>query len=185
MRKFLIIALILIMIPAAIFAKGAASFGVGATASTGATINGVIENKIDDLKFEDFCYGGYVNVKVFLFSVNGTLFPKFEKDITYFAGDLSANFAIDIIALRLQAGISVNYYGSTDFQNWEFSFEVEDIKDAPLSLRAEVDLMLGQLNVGIWGILPTTATLNTIKDILKVEDRWKDATLGISLGVCF
>ena len=185
MKKFLIIALILIMIPAAIFAKGF-SFGLGATASTGATINGVIENKIDDLKFENFVYGGYANVKLFFVSANATLFPKFDnKDAVYFAGDLSANFAIDLVVFRVQAGLSINYFGATDFSDWTFSFETENIKDAPVSLRGEVDLMLGELSVGVWGLLPTTATLNTLTDIFEVKDRWKDATLGLSLGVCF
>lgn len=183
MKKFLIIALVLVMIPAAIFAKGF-SFGIGATASTGATINGVIENKIDDLKPENFCYGAYANVKFLLFSANATLFPKFGE-VTDFAGDLSVNFAIDIVVLRLQAGLAVNYFGSTDFKNWKFSFAADDIKDAPLSIRGEIDLMIGELNVGVWGLLPTTATLRTITDIFEVKDKWKDATLGLSLGVCF
>lgn len=185
MRKILIIALVLIMIPAALFAKNF-SFGIGATASTGATISGVIENELDVIKPENFVYGAYANVKLLIFSANATLFPVFEENMTYFAGDLSAGLALDIAVLRVQAGISVNYVGSTNFSDSvEFAFETEDIKDAPLNVRAEVDVLLGNLNVGVWGILPTTATLNTLDKILEVEDRWQDASIGVCIGVCF
>lgn len=184
MKKFLIIALILIMIPAAIFAKGAFSVGFGATATTGSTINSVIEEKTIDTG--SFNYGAYANVKVLVFSASATLFPKFtEGQPIEFTGDLAAGLAIDITVLRVQAGLSLNYYGLTDFEDWEFYFENENIMDAYLNVRAEVDIMLGDLNIGVWGILPTTATLNTINDILEVKDRWQDASIGISLGVCF
>ena len=186
MKKILIIALVLIMIPTMMFAKGF-SVGIGAAASTGMTINGVIENKLDNLKFENFVYGGYANIKLFLFSVNGTMFPKFDgSGIVRFAGDLSANLAVDIAVLRVQAGLSINYFGfAKDFKDWKFFFEADNIKDVPLSVRAEIGLLLGDLNVGVWGLLPTGVTLNTINDIFNAKDKWKDASLGISLGVCF
>lgn len=185
MKKFLIIVLVLIMIPAAIFAKGVLSVGLGATASTGSTISNVIENRTVDTK--SFNYGAYANVKLLLFSVNATMFPKFNDDKTMdFAGDLAANFAVDIAFLRVQAGLSVNYFGSANqFKDWKFQFEAEDIKDAPLNVRAEIDLMLGDLNIGVWGLLPTPATLVTLEKILDVKDKWQDASIGICLGVCF
>ena len=172
------------MIPAVIFAKGF-SFGLGATASTGSTISNVIENKSVDTK--SFNYGAYANVKLLFFSVNATMFPKFNEDKTMeFAGDLAGNIAIDLTILRVQAGLSVNYFGSANqFKDWKFQFEAEDLKDAPLNVRAEVDLMLGDLNIGVWGLLPTEATLMTLDKIIEVEDKWKDASVGICLGVCF
>ena len=187
MKKILMIALVLLMIvPTAIFAKGF-SFGVGATATTGATINGVMENGISNIDPKTFGYGAYANVKLAFVSVNATAFPTFAKDEpTTFFGDISANLAFDVAILRIQAGLSVNYYGKTDFKSmFEAHFENEDIKDAPLNVRAEVDLLLGDLNVGVWGILPTTATLNTLDKILEVQDRWQDASLGLSVGFCF
>ena len=185
MKKFLVILLVLAIIPAAIFAKGF-SAGIGATATTGSTIASVMEEQIQAIDTENFNYGAYANIKALVFSVNATLFPKFvEGQPIEFTGDLAAGLAVDISILRVQAGLSINYYGLTDFDEWEFHFENEDIMDAYLNVRAEVDIMLGDLNVGIWGILPTTATLNTLDKILEVQDRWQDASLGISLGVCF
>ena len=186
MKKILVILLVLAIIPAAIFAKGF-SVGVGVTAATGATISSVMETQQVDPQV--FAYGGYANVKLFLFSVNATMFPIFSEGQQYipFTGDLSANLAVDISILRVQAGLSVNYFGSTDFDEWKFQFENENIMDAPLSLRAEVDVILGDLNVGVWGILPTTLTLGTFDKIfdLDVKERWQDASLGLSLGFCF
>ena len=174
------------LIPAALFAKGF-SVGVGATAATGSTISSVLETQQVDVNA--FNYGGYANVKAFLVSVNATMFPIFNEgqQFVYFTGDLSANLAVDISVLRVQAGLSVNYFGSTDFDTWAFQFENENIMDAPLSLRAEVDVILGDLNIGVWGILPTTLTLNTFDKIfdLDVKDRWQDASLGLCLGFCF
>lgn len=186
MKKILVILLILAMIPTAIFAKGF-SVGFGATASTGTTINGVIENKLDNLKFENFSYGGYINIKLFLVSVNGTVFPKIDSsDLIRFAGDLSVNLAVDISVVRVQAGLSANYFGSAEnFRNWDFELEADNIKDIPLNVRAEVGLLLGDFNIGIWGLLPTGVTLNTFNDIFEIKDRWKNASLGIIVGVCF
>ena len=184
MKKFLIIALILVMIPAAIFAKGF-SIGIGATATTGSTIASVRDGQ--EIKFEDFRYGAYANVKLALVSVNATVFPVVVKDEpTTFFGDLSANLAVDVAILRIQAGLSVNFYGMTDFkEKFEVKFENENILDAPLNVRAEVDVLLGDINIGIWGILPTTATLNTLDKILEVQDRWEDAAIGVCAGFCF
>lgn len=187
MKKFLIIALVMVMlIPAALFAKGF-SVGIGATAATGSTIASVMETQQVDAAI--FNYGAYANVKVFLFSVNATLFPIFSEGQQYvpFTGDLSANLAVDISILRAQVGLSVNYFGATDFNEWKAQFENENIMDAPLSLRAEVDIILGDLNIGVWGILPTTLTLNTFDKIfdLDIKDRWQDASLGLCLGFCF
>ena len=186
MKKILVIFLILVMIPMAIFTKGF-SVGFGATASTGSTINGIVENKINDLKFENFSYGGYVNIKLFLVSVNGTVFPKIDSsDLIRFAGDLSVNLAVDISVVRVQAGLSANYFGSVEsFRNWDFELEADNIKDIPLNVRAEVGLLLGDFNIGIWGLLPTGVTLNTFNDIFEIKDRWKNASLGIIVGVCF
>lgn len=184
MKKFLIIALILVMIPAAIFAKGF-SIGIGATATTGSTISSVQGGQ--EIKIEDFRYGAYANVKLALVSVNATVFPAVMKDEpTTFFGDLSANLAVDVAILRIQAGLSVNFYGMTDFkEKFEAKFENENILDAPLNVRAEVDVLLGDVNLGIWGILPTTATLNTLDRILEVKDRWEDAAIGVCAGFCF
>ena len=184
MKKFLIIALILVMIPAVIFAKGF-SVGIGATATTGSTIASVQDGQ--EIKIEDFRYGAYANVKLALVSVNATVFPTIVKDEpTTFFGDLSANLALDISVLRVQAGLSINFYGVTDFkENFDVKFENENILDAPLNVRAEVDVILGDINIGIWGILPTTATLNTLDKILEVQDRWEDAAIGVCAGFCF
>ena len=122
-----------------------------------------------------------------LVSVNATVFPAVVKDepITFF-GDLSAKLAVDVAILRIQAGLSVNFYGMTDFkEKFEAKFENENILDAPLNVRAEVDVLLGDINIGIWGILPTTATLNTLDKILEVQDRWEDAAIGVCAGFCF
>ena len=184
MKKILVILLVLAIIPAAIFAKGF-SVGIGATAATGATISSVLETQQVDP--QAFVYGGYANIKVFLFSVNATMFPVYDGQVVHYSGDLAANLALDVSIVRLQAGVSVNYFGVTDFKDWKFQFENENIMDAPLSLRAEVDIILGDLNVGVWGILPTTLTLGTIDKILDldIQDRWQDASLGLSLGFCF
>lgn len=185
MKKFLIIALVMVMlIPAALFAKGF-SVGIGATAATGSTIASVMETQHVDTAV--FNYGAYANVKVFLVSVNATMFPLFNNELVHYTGDISANFAVDVSVLRVQAGLSVNYFGSTDFDTWAFQFENENIMDAPLSLRAEVDVILGDLNIGVWGILPTTLTFNTFDKIfdLDIKDRWQDASLGLCLGFCF
>lgn len=184
MKKLLVVFLILAIIPVAIFAK-AFSFGAGATATTGSTIASVRDGQ--GIKIEDFRYGAYANVKVALVSVNATVFPTIVKDepVTFF-GDLSANLAVDVSILRLQAGLSVNFYGMTDFkERFETKFENENILDAPLNVRAEVDVLLGDINLGVWGILPTTATLNTLNEILEVQDRWEDAAIGVCAGFCF
>ena len=184
MKKFLIIALILIMIPVVVFAKGF-SIGVGATATTGSTIASVQNGQ--EIKIEDFRYGAYVNVKLALVSVNATVFPTIIKgEPTTFFGDLSANFALDISVLRVQAGLSVNFYGMTDYtEKFEVKFENENILDAPLNARAEIDVIIGDINLGIWGILPTTVTLNTLNKIFEIRDRWEDAAIGVCAGFCF
>ena len=169
MKKILIIFLILAIIPAMIFAKGF-SFGIGATASTGSTIANLVENKTVNIK--DFNYGAYANLKILFFSANATLFPKFDGSETVrFIGDLGANFAIDVFMLRIQAGLSINYFGNeTKFKDWTFQFEADNIKDAPLNIRAEVDLVLDNLNIGIWGLLPTEATLMSLDKIVDVKE---------------
>ena len=183
MKKILIILLILAIIPTVIFAKGF-SFGIGATASTGSTISNIVENKTVDVS--NFNYGAYANVKLFLVSVNATAFPKFDGGYLYFIGDLSANLAVDFSILRVQAGLSMGYFGgATEFKDVELHFYADDIKEVPLSVRAEIDLIFSGLNIGIWGLLPTEATFTSFDKIVEVKDKWKNASVGISLGVCF
>lgn len=184
MKKVLIIALILIMIPAALCAKNF-SFGIGAAATNGYTINSIINQ--ESIDFTSFRYGLYTNLKLTLLSLNATLFPTFiSGEPTTIFGDISANFAIDVSVLRLQAGLSVFYHGLTDLKNqFKFEFEGGEILEAPLSLRAEIDLIFGELNIGAWGVLPTQATLKTLDKIVEIKDFWKDTILGLSLGFCF
>lgn len=182
MKKVLIIALILVIVPTVIFAKSF-SFGTGATATNGYTINSII-NK-ESIDFSSFKYGAYANLKLTILSVNATLFPTFGE-ITTFFGDISANFALDFYVLRAQVGLAVFYHGYTNFKDQvKFEFEGGEILDSLLSLRAEVDLILENFNIGLWGILPTQATLKTLDKIIEVKDVWKDTTLGLSLGLCF
>ena len=141
-------------------------------------------NNFQEFKFDlnDFNFGATADVKFTIADVNATAFVTKVEDVTILNGLLSGNIVLDIFFVRAAVGLGVNYL--YDAENG-FRFVGGDFLNANLSVRAEADVILGNLRVGVYGYVPTLYTLSNITtfkyDEVDLENFWKNAVIGISL----
>ena len=107
-------------------------------------------------------------------------------------GIASANLALDLFFLRIKAGLGYEY--QYDFNNSALSFgnvnglvsEFGQFKDACFDLNAGIDFLIGSLTVGAFATLPSETSIakGNWGDLFQcVKDGWKDAKLGMTVGI--
>ena len=183
--KKILIALLCVLCLAPVFA-GTLEFDLGIVGQYNSTLEEALEssNDFQEFKFDinDFNFGATADVKFTIADVNATAFVTKVEDKAILNGLLSGNVVLDIFFVRVGVGLGVNYLYDVDNG---FRFVGGDFLNANLSVRAEVDVLLGNLRVGLYGYVPTLYTLSNITtfkyDEVDLQNFWKAAVVGLSL----
>jgi len=183
--KKILIALVCVLCFAPVFA-GTFEIDLGIVGQYNSTLEKALEssNDFQEFKFDinDFNFGATSDIKFTIADVNATAFITKVEDLTILNGLLSGNVVLDIFFVRVGVGIGVNYLYDVESG---FRFVGGDFLNANLSLRAEVDALLGGLRVGLYGYVPTLYTLSNITTFqysdVDLENFWKAAVVGIAV----
>ena len=190
MKKVLTILVLAMIIPACLFAGNVIGLTVGATAAyQKASVGEVNKEVLEDIQLEDFKFGADVDVKIFVVDVNakGFIAKNTDKE-TVINGILSANLAFDLSIVRIKAGLGYQYSYNTQTQAINFGRHAnsfEDFENACFDLYTGVDVTLGPIVLGAYATLPTSVSVgesNWADIFTTIEDNWKDAQLGLSVG---
>lgn len=184
MKKLL--AIILCVFCAMSLFAGAFEIDLGIIGQYNNTLKEALESSNDFKDFEldinDFNFGAVVDVKLTIIDANATALVTKVDDMVILNGLLSGNVSFDIFFVRVGVGLGVNYL--YDAKNG-FRFVGGDFLNANLSVRAEVDALLGNLRVGLYGYVPTLYTLSNITSFkysdVDLQNFWKAAVVGVSL----
>ncbi len=190
MKKILTILVLVMIIPACIFAGNVIGLTVGATAAyQKAPVGEVNKDVLDDIQLEDFKFGADVDVKVFVFDVNAKGFIAKDTDkVTILNGIVSANIAVDLSIVRIKAGLGYQYSYNTQTQDIFFGRKAnsfEEFENACFDIYTGVDVILGPVVIGAYATLPTSVSIgesNWADIFTTVEDNWKSAQIGLSCG---
>ena len=181
--KKILIALLCIFCVLPVFALST-EVNLGLVGQQNNTLESTLDLESEQIKvdFNQFNFGAVADAKVAIADVNMTAFCTKVDEINVLNGVLSGNVVLDIVFVRVGLGLGVNYL--FDAENG-FRFVGGDFLNANLSLRAEVDVVLGDLKVGLYGTVPTLYTLSNITSFkysdVDLENFWKAAVVGISV----
>jgi hypothetical protein len=194
MKKVIIAMLIVLMVPACIFAgRGLLDITVGATAETTYKVDDVkkaIEGE-EEFKFsmDNVGIGADAEVKLAFLAVDARgVYAPANKTIS---GIVSGNLALDIFFIRIKAGLGYEY--SYDFDSKEIWYgagngvtnDFKNFKSAAFDACLGVDFLLGNLTIGAHASLPTAVTIeeNNWADLVSsIQENWQFAKLGVSVG---
>lgn len=187
MKKVLTILVLVALIPACLFASNFFGLTVGATAAYQKAVTEGVDVK--SLKMEDFKFGADVDLKVLILDVNAKGFvAKSASDETLLNGIVSANLALDILFVRVKAGLGYQYSYNTVTKDFEFGRNAsafDSFKDAYFDIYTGVDVKLGPVVVGAYATLPTGVSIekNNWADIIStIQENWDSANIGVSVG---
>ena len=192
MKKFAIVLLIAVMIPACIFAgRGLFDLTVGATASTSYDIEKIEEGAWKNISIEDFRFGADAEVKLAIVSVDGKIF--YDQANKGISGLVSANIAADIFFVRVKAGLGYQYTYNFDTKTFYFGNGLDggyatkfaDFKKANFDVNAGVDFLLGPVTVGAYATLPTKTSIENgewLELVKALGEGWKYAKIGLTVG---
>ena len=180
MKKFLLV-LACLLCMGALFANPF-EINLGLVGQCNSTLESTLETQEFEFDFNDFSFGATAEAKLLLGEVNATAFLTKVDDINVLNGVLSGNLVLDLMMVRIGAGLGVNYLFDTENG---FRFVGGDLLDANLSLRAEVDVLVKDLRVGLYATVPTRFTFSNIAtfkyDEAELKDFWKAAVVGIAV----
>ena len=181
--KKILIALLCVFCVLPVFALST-EINLGIVGQQNNTLDSTLDLEAEQIKvdFNQFNFGAVADVKVTIADVNMTAFCTKVDEVNVLNGVLSGNVVLDIFFVRVGVGLGVNYL--FDVENG-FRFVGGDFLNANLSLRAEVDLVLGDLKVGLYGTVPTLYTLSNITSFkysdIDLQNFWKAAVVGIAV----
>lgn len=190
MKKIAIALLIAVIVPCCIFAsRGMFDFTVGVAASSDYKVTEAREI-VDKFSIDKISFGGDVEMKLAFLAIDGKV--MYQPENKTIGGIASANLALDLFFLRIKAGLGYEY--QYDFNNNVLSFgnvngpvsEFGQFKDACFDLNAGVDFLIGSLTVGAFATLPSETSIakGNWGDLFQcVKDGWKDAKLGMTVGI--
>ena len=190
MKKIAIALLIAVIVPCCIFAsRGMFDFTVGVAASSDYKVTEAREI-VDKFSIDKISFGGDVEMKLAFLAIDGKV--MYQPENKTIGGIASANLALDLFFLRIKAGLGYEY--QYDFNNSALSFgnvnglvsEFGQFKDACFDLNAGIDFLIGSLTVGAFATLPSETSIakGNWGDLFQcVKDGWKDAKLGMTVGI--
>lgn len=136
MRKRILILVVLVLLPAAIFAD----LGIGGAAFYKSPVLMGQSVDTDNLKVDQFSFGGDVRFKMTLFQAQALALVSVGEEVSGLDIYLDAGLALDIAIVRLSLGAGPNFI---------YTFGEDDPVKAGLNAKIGADLMLGGLSVGL------------------------------------
>lgn len=143
MRKVLPLAALAILLPLGVFAE--AGFGVAGYYQSPALIGRDVD--ISAVGLDDFVFGGNARFKLAFLQIEGLALATFGADPAI-DGYLDGGLALDLLFLRLSAGAGPSLRYRFDQDRWSTG----------LNLKANADLKLGRLSVGVSYLVALDAT---------------------------
>ena len=138
--KKLLLVLVIAIIPAMAFAQ----FQIGGTALYTGDITAISSGPVSA---GDFNFGGEARLKLWIFQVGATGYYVPDGSNSYFFGTADAGLSLNILFLRVGAGVGVNAI----YDSYGLAYG-PDMLDKPYNMKATVDLNLGPIAIGVEGI---------------------------------
>ena len=190
MKKVAIALLIAVIVPCCIFAsRGMFDFTVGVAASSDYKVTEAREI-VDKFSIDKISFGADVEMKLAFLALDGKV--MYQPENKTIGGITSANLALDLFFVRIKAGLGYEYQYNFDggdlvFGNVNgYATEIKDFKNACFDLNAGVDFLIGSLTVGAYATLPSETSIakGNWGDLFQcVKDGWKNAKLGMTVGI--
>lgn len=197
-KKLIVIFLIVVMVPAMLFAK-AFGFNVGGTVTYNVAADQLGETGMEGLgDIKNYNFGLDLRMKLLVFNITalatynptGTV-EGGEETYHTFAGMLAAGLAFDIFdVVRLGVGFGPRLQVVTDGTDLTVfdhaGVEVADadfgaaFMNAPMSYRATVDFLLGPVSLGVSYLVDSKFTFANPEGKNLLPD-WKKGQLGASV----
>jgi hypothetical protein len=144
MRKLVLILVVLVILPVAVFADSAPpsliSWGIGPAVFYKSPVLLGQPTDTNNLNVNQFNFGGDLRLKVSLFQAEALVLYATGNGVNSFNTYLDGGLAVDIAILRLDLGIGPNFVYNSDSNS-----------GAQVGLNAKVgaDILLGPISVGL------------------------------------
>lgn len=177
-KLIMVVLAVLLIVPSSLFAVDLIGLRVGPTAMLNGTVNEETDfsEVFENLELENFTFGADVRMNFTLLEVNA-LATVSEMDLDAKTGtvEVYTNAGVSVPLL------SIFRFGVTAGPKFEFAYDAdgftgsednpEDVLEAKLNLRGTADLVLGDLSVGLTGIMTTPHSINDV-----INDNVEDFT---------
>ena len=136
MKKMLIVAALLVLLPLAAFAE----LGVGGVAFYNSPVLLGQTEKPEELSVNKFTFGGDARLKFSLFQGEAMLLYSTSEDVQSLDIFLDAGVALDVLILRLSAGIGPNF---------TYNIGESEALDTGFNAKLNADVKLSKISVGL------------------------------------
>lgn len=183
MKKILIVTIVGLLVLSSIFATGL-NLNLGAAAMYNKGFKDFVEEQ--KVTIGDFSFGAAADIKLVILDVRATALYSKVGDDSILNGIITADIALDLAIVRIAAGIGYDYVWNINQKIFVFGGvdNFTDFRDAELLGHAAVDIMLGDIHVGLFGSIPTGLTFNNFIEKIQNMDFdkiWERANYGLSL----
>ena len=184
MKKLAAILLICLLVSTAVFA-GVFEFNLGAVAMYNRPYADLQNYK--EIKTSDFSFGAGLDIKFTLIDVDATALYSKVEDQNVLNGVASLNLALTVGPVRAAVGIGYDYVFNMTTKEYAFGgqTDIQNFLDAYLLARAEVDVILGKLHIGVFGTCPTGLTLRTFEGVKELDYQKLLDSISVGASVKF
>lgn len=179
MKKLASILLICLLVSTAVFA-GIFEFNLGGVAMYNKPYTELKNYK--EIKTSDFSFGAGLDVRLAIIDVDATgLYSKVDGD-DVINGVASLNLALTVGPVRLALGAGYDYVYNITTKEYAFGgqTDIKNFMDAYILAKAEVDVLLGRIHIGVFGTCPTGLTLRTFEGVKELD--FKSLVESVSVG---
>ncbi len=190
MKKVIIALLIALIIPCCVFAgRGLFDFTVGVAAQSDYDIEKVREGEMKNFSIDQLSFGADIEMKLAFLAVDGKV--MYAPETKTIGGIVSGNLALDIFFLRVKAGLGYQYQynfetGKMIYGNAMDVTDFDGFREANFDITAGLDVLLGNLTVGLYASLPTNVSIakgNWNELFSTAKEGWDQAKLGMTIGI--
>lgn len=185
--KKTIVVLIIALITSSLFANIALSIG------SNIDLNTSIASYKDGINIGEITYSPEIRVKLGALELTTKNKMTSLSNTLLFSTEVGTSLVADLNVLRIGVGlvscpITWGWMGDefiTPFINTPSEKFIEEFASSTINYRANLDILLGHLLIGVDYSVPTQCTFNQKKDIKLYPESWEDGKLTLSLLYSF
>lgn len=135
-----------------------------------------------EIKTNDFSFGAGADVRLALIDVDATaLYSKVDEQ-HILNGVASLNLSLTVGPVRVAVGAGYDYVYNLTTKEYSFGgqTDIQNFLDAYILARAEVEVLISSLHIGVFGTVPTGLTLRTYEGVKDLD--FKSLLETISVG---